>query len=89
MMNETHKTLWKVGKRRGKNENILNGVNLSKVHCTKYEIITMKWPHIINVYWFKNEIFLKTDNEVYYFLSHGEKSVSFSKGMCHTVLLLA
>jgi hypothetical protein len=32
--NETHKnTVWKKGKRKRRNGNIMNGVNLFKVHC--------------------------------------------------------
>jgi hypothetical protein len=31
------------------NGNILEEVNLFNVHCTHYRIITMKFPHIINV----------------------------------------
>jgi hypothetical protein len=28
------------------NENVMEGVNLFKVYCTQYGIITMKSPHI-------------------------------------------
>jgi hypothetical protein len=48
--NETHQTLFESGggKREKGNGNIVEGVNLFKVHCA-HGIITMKYPYIITV----------------------------------------